>query len=327
MDYAVIGIDIGGTNTVLGIFDSSMMLLEKVNIPTLRGNSEENKGHQKFFDLLANEIEKLAYNTGFLNNIKCIGIGVPGKVNPEKGIAIRAVNLGYHHLSLAKEMKDRLNIPVYIDNDVRNYTRGEAVSGSGKGKSNVICLTLGTGMAAGIMIDGKIVTGFDYYAGEIGHDVVQGGTYTCNCGKVGCLETIASASGIGRLAKEAIQSDKATVLKKVGLPITAHDVYEACLKGDQVALDIFDYVAQTLAYKLLTITYLLNPETIIIGGGVSAAGKFLIDPIQKVFDDNYHSDHIPTISIGSLGDSAGVIGSAYLAMEKEKLKSLTKGIL
>src|SRR5690625_3690453 len=166
MKQAIIGVDVGGTNTVIGIFDSSLLLLEKINIPTLKTNLGKTTNPKDFFDMLANKIEKLIVKNGFWDMVKCIGIGVPGKVNPANGIAIHSVNLGYSNVPFAKEMYTRLNIPVYIDNDVRNYTRGEALFGSGRNSRNIICLTLGTGLAAGIMIDGNIITGVDNYAGE-----------------------------------------------------------------------------------------------------------------------------------------------------------------
>lgn len=317
MNRAIIGVDVGGTNTVIGIFDTTLLLLEKICIPTLKTTSKKTTNPKEFFDVLASKIEDLIIKTGFENMVKCIGIGVPGKVNPEKGIAIHSVNLGYSNVSFAEEMNERLNIPVYIDNDVRNYTRGEAVLGSGKDKKDIVCLTLGTGLAAGVMINGEIITGTDFYAGEIGHDVVIGENYLCNCGKRGCLETIASASGISRLAEEAIQAGKDTSLREINKQITAQYVYEACLKKDHVALEIFDYVGKTLAYKLLTVTYLLNPEVIIIGGGVAAAKEIILEPIQKVFKQFYTANKIPTICLSSLGDAAGVIGSAHLANERQ----------
>ncbi|MCR2821967.1 ROK family protein [Lederbergia panacisoli] len=322
MEKGVIGVDIGGTNTVIGIFNHDLELLEKVSIPTLKPNFPEKTSNPKeFFNLIASEINILAERNGYKNNISCIGMGVPGKVNPNIGIVIRAVNLGYEDVPFASEMEKRLGVPVFIDNDVRVYTRGEALAGSGKGSKNLICLTLGTGMAAGVMINGQMVTGSDFYAGELGHDPVEGVNYLCNCGKTGCLETIASASGISRLASEAIQSGEQTILKLADGTISSKDVYLACLQDDEAAIGIFNYVGKTLAYKLLTVTFLLNPETIVIGGGAAAAGKFILEPIQKVFKKHYSNNEFPNITIGSLGDSAGLIGSVHLAKsEYEKKK-------
>ncbi|MBS4199885.1 ROK family protein [Bacillus sp. FJAT-49732] len=315
MEKGVIGIDIGGTNTVIGIFNHELELLDKVSIPTLKPYfPKKTSNPEEFFDLIEVEVSALAEKNDYKNKIKCVGIGVPGKVNPNKGIVIRAVNLGYEEVPFASEMEKRLGVPVFIDNDVRNYARGEALAGSGKGADNLICITLGTGMAAAVMINGQMVTGSDYYAGELGHDPVPGANYLCNCGKIGCLETIASASGISRLAQEAIQSGDQTILKSNDGTITSKDVYLACLQNDQVALGIFDYVGKTLAEKLLTATFLLNPEAIIIGGGAASAGKFILEPIQDIFVQHYDNSELPKLVIGSLGDSAGLIGSAHLAV-------------
>ncbi|MGZ4161564.1 MAG: ROK family protein [Neobacillus sp.] len=326
MDWAVVGVDVGGTNTVIGIFSSELSCLDMVNVPTLKPNfSEKTNNPEAFFDMLASEILSLSERTGYKDKIRCVGIGVPGKVNPGTGIAISAVNLGYEKVPFAAEMSNRLSVPVYIDNDVRNYTRGEALAGSGKGYKNLICLTLGTGMAAGIMVDGTMVTGHDFFAGEIGHDSVQGEEFLCNCGKLGCLETIASATGIGRLAAEAIRAGRKTILKSIkGGKITSRDVYLASLQGDRVALEIFGFVGKTLANKLVTVAFLLNPQAIVIGGGAAAAGKFLLDPIEEVFKQQYSNDHLPIICTGSLGDSAGLIGSAHLALNEYQKSILVK---
>ncbi|MBO0995752.1 ROK family protein [Bacillus sp. SD088] len=317
MDKGIVGVDIGGTNTVIGLFNQDLTLLEKKTLPTLKPNFPAKTNNPKeFFDELAKEITVLIEKNNYQNQVECVGIGVPGIVNPESGIAINAVNLGYQDVPFAEEMKRRLYVPTFIDNDVRTYTRGEAAVGAGAGLQNVICITLGTGMAAGIMIDGKMIPGADYFAGEIGHDPVPGNPALCNCGNIGCLETIASASGISRLAKEAVQSGKTTLLNDLAGDISSKDVYEASVKGDQVAIEVFKEVATTLGYKLLSATYLVNPEVIIIGGGAAAAGHFLTDPIKQLFKKYYINEKQPLIVTGELGDSAGLIGAASLALAK-----------
>jgi glucokinase len=318
MMNAVVGVDIGGTNTVIGVFDNALSFVEKNSISTVKPNFPAKTSNPKeFFDVLADEIQKLVYKAGFNNNILCVGVGVPGKVNSLEGIAMAASNLGYVNVPFASELADRLGVPVYIDNDVRNYTLGEYVAGSGKGFKNIVCLTLGTGIAAGVMIEGKILTGHGWYAGELGHDIVWGESSLCNCGKRGCLETIASANGIARLAAEVVQSGKDTILREINRQPTSLDVYNACLKGDKAALQIFDYVGTTLARKLLTVTFLLNPEAIIIGGGAAAAGEFLLGPVRTILAEQYGvHNRLPEICTGELGDSAGLIGSAYLALHK-----------
>jgi glucokinase len=316
MDQAIVGVDIGGTNTVIGIFDSSFQLIQKTNMPTLRpGFPKKTNNPVEFFDKLGDEILALAERAGYSGQLLCAGFGVPGKVNPGKGIAVNAVNLGYDNVPFASEMSKRLGVPVFIDNDVRNYTRGEAIAGSAKGYQNVVCVTLGTGMAAGVMVEGNLIIGSDFYAGEIGHDIVPGAHARCNCGRLGCLETIASASGVSRLAKEAAAGGSDTLLKNIDGHITSKDVFQAAKNGDQTAVGIFQYVGRTLAQKLVTVTMLLNPEVIVIGGGVAAAGDMLLGPIKEVFDEQLGLEQSPIITVGSLGDSAGLYGSAQLAFK------------
>jgi glucokinase len=307
----IVGVDVGGTNTVIGLFNKSLSLLKKESIPTLI--TKEKDGHD-FFDYVTFHILRILESIDESLHLLCVGMGVPGIVDSDSGIAHAAVNLGWSDLPMAIEMKHRLGIPVFIDNDVRAYTQGEVIAGSGQGKNNVICITLGTGIAAGILMNGSLIRGSHYYAGEIGHDRCPDIMYQCKCGKVGCLETVASGPGIVRLANEAIKSGKVTILKNSDTPFSAFDVYCAAIEGDQVAIDVFSQVGRTLGLKLVTITYLLNPETIVVGGGPAAAGDLLLNPIRQVFKEQYrYTNQFPDIITGSLGDSAGLIGSAYMA--------------
>jgi len=240
-------------------------------------------------------------------------------VNGEQGIVELATNLSWKNVWLAKGLSDILQVPVRIEHDVRSYTIGEAMKGVGVGYNNIVCLTIGTGMAVGTIVNRQLIAGSDFLAGELGHDTVQGITNECACGKIGCLETVVSAPGISRLAAKIAASNENTLLQCIEDDITAFDVYEASVKGDIVAKEIFDYVGKTLAQKLATVVYLLNPEVIIIGGGVAAAGDFLLGPIRKTLEIEcpyYIADlHI---KIGQLGDSAGLIGVAHLAHKNIK---------
>lgn len=315
----IIGVDVGGTNTVIGVFDENFNLLKKENVSTVI--CKEKDGHD-FFDYVAFHINRVKDSVSISTSLRCVGMGIPGIVDTSQGFAHAAVNMGWSELAFSDEMEKRLGAPVFIDNDVRVYTLGEAVAGSGKGARNVVCVTLGTGIAAGVMIDGKIVSGSGFYAGEVGHDSCPGVSYVCKCGKVGCLETIASATGIARLATDAIEEGKKSILQNIDGPITAFDVFCATEEGDQVSLDVFDYVGRTLGTKLVTISYLLNPEKIIVGGGAAAAGDTLLNPIRQMFQEQYrYEGQTPQIVTGSLGDRAGLVGAAHLAsIRYEKLR-------
>lgn len=317
MSQAVVGVDIGGTSTVVGVFDEAMALVAKRVIPTLKPHFPAiTNNPADYFDDLAETIEKLVGEAGYAGRLSKVGAGVPGRVDPIQGKALGASNLGWADVAFAEEMNGRLGVPVYIDNDVRIYTLGEMIAGAGRGFTNVIGITLGTGMAAALIIDGKMVRGSDFYAGELGHDIVPGHTFLCNCGKTGCLETIASATGIARLAQEAVASGRETCLRDLKGTISSYDVYQACLQGDPFARQLFQHVGSTLASKLLTAVYLLNPEVIIIGGGVAEAGEFLLEPIRTWIADHYPKLRGPKVCVGELGDSAGLIGAAAFAVRQ-----------
>lgn len=319
---AVVGVDIGGTNTVIGIFDSEGTLLLKRSIATIRGNPmQPTSDATVFLDLLSSEIRMLALEAGY-RQIGAAGFGIPGWVDPDTGIALDSSNLGWRNVEFADDMSRRLGSPVHIDNDVRMYTLGEASAGAGVGYRHLICLTLGTGLAAGIMNDGVLVRGNRQLAGEFGHDTVDGTVYPCNCGKRGCLETIASASGIARLAEEAVLNGEETALALLNRPITAYDVYAACIAGDSTASTIFRYVGLTLGRKLSTMALILAPEVFIVGGGVAAAGDYLLEPVREELAKHLHElDIRPAVMAGKLNDSAGLIGSASLALDRWRRES------
>jgi len=312
------GIDIGGTNTVIGLFDSDRNLLVKTTLPTFLSASPTRvwtNNPTDYYGRLHEALDKLAESIGCGGCLAKVGIGVPGQVDTTRGIVIRASNMGWHDVPLADAMHARLGVPVAIENDVRAYTLGEAARGAGQGFRNIICLTLGTGLAAGIVTDGRLIRGGAWHAGEIGHDPVPGIPYRCNCGKTGCLETVASATGLARMAREAVLTGEATLLSHAGKPeqLTAHDVFHACLQGDATALGIFRQVGTLLGHKLLSAIYLLNPDIVIIGGGVAAAGDMLLSPIREVLENGYFSKAAcPPICIGTLGDSAGLLGAVHL---------------
>jgi glucokinase len=318
----IVGVDVGGTNTVIGVFDTTFSLVKKKSVSTIISREKDSRD---FLEFLTLEIDRVLDSLEEKATLLCAGMGAPGIVDSTKGIAHAAVNMGWSNLDFSTEMTQRLGAPAFVDNDVRVYAFGELVAGAGKGHQNIVCVTLGTGIAACSIVDGKVVTGSKFYAGEIGHDAVPGEKFVCKCGKTGCLETIASANGIARLTTEAISNGRESLLKSIEGPIRSLDVFHAAEAGDQVALEVFSYVGKTLATKLVTVAYLLNPEVIIIGGGAAAAGEILLQPIRKVFDEQYHSSYpTPIITTGKLGDSAGLFGAAHFAYSR--LKQLTNEV-
>ncbi|SEN87396.1 ROK family protein [Paenibacillus sp. OV219] len=318
---AYVGVDIGGTNTVIGIFDRSRRLLGKRSVPTLLPHLPGRTDHPAgFFDLLQEEIERLVLEVDCKDGLALCGMGVPGRVDPVRGRAEAASNKGWFNVPFAEQMSDRLGVPVHIDNDVRIYGLGEVLAGAGRGYRNVLCLTVGTGIAAATFVDGRIVRGGDYFAGEIGHDPVAGESALCACGERGCVESIVSATGISRLAAEAVASlgEGGTKLSLLGRRPSALDVYQAASAGDAAAREIFRHVGEVLASKLLTAVCLLNPDAVIVGGGVAEAGELLLGPVREKINSRYVNSKKPVVLRAALGDSAGLIGAVAYASQCEK---------
>jgi glucokinase len=318
MKEVIVGIDIGGTNTVIGVFDEQLKAIGQDRFPTLSEFPNRTDNPVSYLDELAKQVRKLLAAYAPESRLAAAGMGVPGQVDGGKGMVYDATNLGWDHVPLARLVQHRLNCPVFIEHDVRTITLGEALAGAAKGRKDVICVTLGTGVAAGIMVNGALVAGSDFCAGEIGHDDVQGLEYVCNCGKVGCLETIASAPGVVRLAREAVGSNSGeTLLSDSPEGITAHSVYLAAIHGDEVAAGIFRKIAEALGQKLSTAVALLNPEIIIVGGGLANAGSVLLTPLSDYLFSKFPAYRGKLEIVRSeLGDAAGLIGAAHHAAKR-----------
>ena len=311
---AIVAVDIGGTNTEIGLFENGDLIATQT-VPTIRSTSGEITDNPKeYLDVLADRIKELVNSQGF-TGIRAVGMGVPGRVDSDNGMALSAANLFWKNVPIAKEMSKRLDANVWIDNDVRIYALGEATAGAGIGYQNMICITLGTGLAAGVILNGSLLRGSHLLAGEIGHDKVENNTIKCNCGEIGCLETIASASGIAKLAKQAVNNNEKTSLATLQSEIQAADVYQAAVNGDKVANNIFDYVGSELGKKLAAFISLVDPDAIIVGGGVAKAGDMILNPIRKQVANNFTlSGNSTEIVQGKLGNKAGLIGAAHFAL-------------
>ncbi|MEH7515224.1 ROK family glucokinase, partial [Gottfriedia acidiceleris] len=262
--------------------------------------------------------EKLNQMDKTKEDIAGIGIGAPGSVRLEDGLIFAAVNLGWVNYPLKEILEKESGIPVIVDNDANIAAVGEMWKGAGNGAKDVVMVTLGTGVGGGVIVNGDVAHGISGSAGEIGHITVQlENGVLCNCGKTGCLETISSATGIARIANEKLQNTtKETVLKEMSndSPLTAKDVFEAYSNGDEVAEEIVNHVMKYLALVLAGVGNTLNPENIIIGGGVSNAGDLLLRPLKKYFDEFAFTTvrDSTKLSIAKLGNDAGAIGAAYL---------------
>ncbi|SDD42057.1 glucokinase [Paenibacillus sp. UNCCL117] len=310
-------VDIGGTNTVIGVFDQENRLLVVRRFRTIKPRAPLQTSEPiAYFDLLEREIGEALEACGGKGKLAAAGMGVPGKVDPLAGMALGAVNLGWADVPFAERMSQRLGVPVFIDNDVRLYTLGEACSGAARGFANVLCVTLGTGFAAGIIADGRIVRGGGLFAGELGHDRVDGEDAPCACGRRGCLETVASATGIVRLAEAQVRAGCSEGLARIARErrLTAHDVFLACEAGDAAAREVFGHVGTVLGRKLASAVFLLNPDVIVIGGGAARAGRYVLEPMRAVLEEHYAPlQPLPELRLAALDDCAGLYGALHFA--------------
>ena len=308
------GIDLGGTTCKLGLFQVDGTLMEKWEIPT---DTREN-GKNVLPDIAASVEEKIRQHHISREQIIGAGIGVPGAVNNE-GVVNRCINLGWGIVPVSKELSSLLSVPVYTANDANVAALGEAWKGSGNGYSSIAMITLGTGIGGGVVLDGQIINGFHGAAGELGHIVVNPEEQdACNCGNHGCIEQYASATGIVRQArKQLAESREDSVLRKEQ-NLSAKSVFDAAKAGDALAKKIAAEVCNMLGRVIGTICNVINPEAVIIGGGVSRAGEILLELVQEGFQDSvFHASRDTVIRLASLGNDAGIYGAMKLLLNKE----------
>lgn len=305
------GIDVGGTSVKCGLFQTDGVLVEKWEIPT----RTENQGEQILPDIAESILNKIKEKNLKKEEIEGVGIGIPGPVN-EKGEVACAVNLYWGFKEVAKELGELTGLSAKAGNDANVAALGEAWKGAAAGARNVILITLGTGVGGGIIVNGQIVSGFHGAGGEVGHtNINHEETEACNCGNRGCLEQYTSATGIVRVAKKMLAAtDEASTLRDAD-PLTAKDVLDAMKAGDALAVKIMDEVGEQLGGALAVFAAVVDPEAIVIGGGVSKAGQPLIDCIEKHYKKYAFSLCKDTpITIATLGNDAGIYGAAKMVL-------------
>lgn len=303
-----IGIDLGGTNTVVGLCTDTGELLQKASAPTKRGDKEKLLAD---FHNLAIEV-CTAQNVAF-SEVTQIGIGVPGSFVKETCTLTFGANLNLKQVCFSNAFLPTFQCPVYLDNDANCAALGEHVSGAGEHVDDMVMITLGTGIGGGLIIDGKLYSGSNNIAGEVGHMVIEVGGLSCNCGRHGCWETYASATGLINLAKRALATDCKSILRDYD-ELTAKHVCDAHDAGDPVASDIFTNYVQYLACGINNIIAILQPQRIVIGGGVAGYGHKLLTPLRKRVAQDLLLADCPQaeLVLASLGNDAGVIGAAML---------------
>jgi glucokinase len=314
---ALIGIDIGGTNIVCGLVDVEGRLISKKKLPT-----EVNLGSEYVITKIARMCNDLLAEANLhKDSIIAGGAGTPGFIDPDRGIIKFAGNLQWKNVPLADHLSAQTGFPVYVNNDVRMYMYGEAVKGAGQGYNHVLGITIGTGLSEALVSHGEIYHGGGFLAGEMGHIPMEGVTEICSCGMTGCLETIVSATGIARQARQAIMNGRESVLQQWHpdlAEITAEDVSKAYDLGDETAISVMQYTGSILGRGLSYAVPLLSPDLIVIGGGGAMAGERLFAPMRKELQQRVHPIYWERLHIKSAQwiDDAGVIGSALYAKAK-----------
>lgn len=305
------GVDIGGTTVKLGLFRTDGELLDKWEIPTRK----ENDGSQILPDVAASIKEKIAEKAIAADDVQGIGVGVPGPVTPE-GIVRKCVNLGWGVFNVEDALSELTGYPVKAGNDANVAALGELWQGAGKGAKNIVMVTLGTGIGGGVIIDGHIVAGSTGAGGEIGHlPVNDEETQTCGCGKKGCLEQYASATGVVTLTKRALEaSDQPSSLRDLS-EITAKDLFDAAKAEDALALEVLEQFGSILGKGLATIACVVNPEMFVIGGGVSKAGTIITDVVEKYYTPStFHACREAQFKLAELGNDAGIYGCVKMIL-------------
>lgn len=307
------GVDIGGTACKIGFFDNAGMLLDKWEIAT----NVENAG-ASILDDIVREIEAKRIGVGLgREEILGIGIGVPGPVLTD-GTVNQCVNLGWGAFNVAEVMAQKTGMKVKVANDANVAALGEMWQGSAAGYTDVVMVTLGTGVGGGIVINGKILTGAEGAGGELGHIPVNDKeTERCSCGKKGCLEQYVSATGVVRMAHKRLLSEHTRTILEEKEDLTAKDIFDAAKMGDIVGMELVNQLGEILGTALATVACVVNPQIFILGGGVSNAGKLLLEVMEKNFKNKSFSIcGNAKIVLAELGNDAGIYGGMRLLMEE-----------
>ena len=309
-----IGIDLGGTNIVAGVVDENYNIISKASTRT---NCP--RPAQEIADDMAAMAIKAVEDAGLtMEQIEWVGIGTPGIANSATGIIEYSNNLGFENTPMVEYIQKHINKPVYIENDANAAAYGEYVAGAAKGAKNAVCITLGTGVGGGIIIDGKIYSGSNFAGAEIGHTVIEVDGAQCSCGRKGCFEAYSSATGLIRMSKEAMAAFPDSIMNQMAEEkgkVTARTSFDAMRAGDKAAKDVVDKYIKYLAAGITNTINIFQPDVLCIGGGVCNEGDPLLLPVKALVKDEVYtrnSEKNTEIVIAKLGNDAGIIGAAFL---------------
>lgn len=309
-----IGIDLGGTNIKVGVVDENYNIVGRSNIKTNLPRPAE-----EIVDSIVEGV-KLACDDAKIavSDVNSIGIGTPGTANRNTGVVLYSCNLGFNNFELGGMLSKKLGTEVFVENDANAAAFGEVVNGAGKGYKDVVVITLGTGVGGGIIIGGKIYTGFNFCGAELGHTVIEYNGRQCGCGRKGCFEAYSSATALINFTKEAMEADKSTKMWEIAGSLdevdgkTAFDGFRA---GDKTATEVVDKYINYLGCGLTNVVNIFQPEVLLIGGGICKEGENLTKPLlEYIAKESYCIDPncSTKLDIAKLGNDAGIIGAAYL---------------
>ena len=316
-----IGIDLGGTNIVAAVVDEDYKILTKASTKTNRPRPAE-----AIADDMAAMAIKAVQDAGLtMADIEWVGVGTPGIANSETGIIEYSNNLGFENTPMADLIRKHIDKPIYIENDANAAAYGEYVAGAAKGAKNAVCITLGTGVGGGIIIDGQIYAGSNFGGAEIGHTVISIDGPQCSCGRKGCFEVYSSATGLIRMTREAAEKDPSSVLarlyKEDGDHYSARHAFIAMREGDKSGKEVVDIYIKYLAAGITNVINIFQPDILCIGGGVCNEGDPLLLPLRELVSKEVYTRMLSSntkIVIASLGNDAGIIGGALLGKQSSQ---------
>ena len=309
-----IGIDSGGTNIVAGVVDENYQILTKASVKTNLPRPE-----QEIAADMAAVARQAAEEAGLsLDQIEWVGVGTPGIANSATGIIEYSNNLGFCNTPMVQYLEEALGRPAFIENDANAAAYGEYVAGAAKGAKHAVCITLGTGVGGGIIIDGKIYCGSNFGGAEIGHTVIDVNGPMCSCGRKGCFEVFSSATGLIRMTKEALAAHPESAMKDEER-ITGRTAFNYMRAGDETAKQVVDDYIRYLAAGITNTINIFQPDVLCIGGGVCNEGDPLLLPMKEIVKKEVYTRNSPKnteIVIAKLGNDAGIIGAAFLGNAK-----------
>lgn len=310
-----IGIDVGGTGIQFGAVDSSNRIIHEESIPTRTDIPfEEQVKH------IADCVLTTAAGAGVsVEDISSVGIGIPGIASSATGEIIKCTNMGWNHVPFRTVFRQYLDKPLFIENDANVAALAESVAGVSAGTSSSVFITIGTGIGSGIILNGRIWSGAHGIGGELGHTIFSLDGVPCTCGNRGCLERYCSATALIRMAREAVaEHPESQILALAGgdaSGIEAKTVFDASKAGDVTAVAVYRRFISYLSQAIASVVNLLDPEIVVLGGGVSKAGSYLLDPIVQEYPRYvlFNDQPLPPVKIAVLGSEAGIIGAAMLS--------------